>query len=77
MRVPLADLPIRCFRTIRQWRCLNQFSSRFLPASSFLRFLGFLRLLVLLMDCDQPHRPLLKLKYKLNGNSPPATPIPA
>ena len=62
MRMPLADLPIRCSRTVCRWGRLNRLGIRFPSTFPFLRLFGFLRLFVLLVDRNQPHRCLIKLE---------------
>lgn len=57
MLMPLADLPIRCSRVIRGWGRLDRLGVRCPLTFPFLRFLSFLRLLVLLIGRNQPHGP--------------------
>ena len=55
MRMPFAYLPVCCSCTICRRGRFDRLSIRFLPTFAFLQLLSFLRLLVLLINCDQSY----------------------
>lgn len=63
MRMPPGDLPIRCYScTVCGLGRLNRFSIRFLPLFAFLRLFDLLRLLILLVVCNQFHQTSITIK---------------